>query len=466
MATVDELTAVAAAVLGKARAEALSGPLAERARQSDLVRQFRAKPTATASPADGHGPDAVGTSAAAAAPDRMAVADGWLRAWVWRAAHVADAGGRQDPRPLDGITLGIKDVIDVRGMPTRAGSALTAPTSVAQDAPVVARARAAGAAIVGKTACTEWALNDPAPTRNPWAADRTPGGSSAGSAVAVAADLCTATIDTQTAGDVLRPAAYCGVVGFKPTHGWVTTEGTCEVAATIDTIGVMARAVDEAAVVARAVADDAAAFETRGDVRAPRIGVLVDPFFTAEREVDAVFEQALTAWRQAGAETERCRTGVDLDAVHAAHRLMTFAECYASHEERLRGAGGHRYGPRARELLDLGAATPAHLYVRAQQLRAAATQRLAGLFDGDLDAFATPVTGAPAPPRRSTGDSRFQIPWTLCGFPALTLPAGTVDGLPVGIQLVSGRSREGQLLATARWCERVLGRGPRPPVRE
>ena len=125
-------------------------------------------------------------------------------------------------------------------MPTRCGSALTATEPAPADATVVGRLRSAGAAIIGKTHCTEWALNDPAPTRNPWDDSRTPGGSSAGSAVAVAAGMCRATVDTQTAGDVLRPAAYNSVVGFKPTAGWAPLDGVIPVAPTIDTIGITA----------------------------------------------------------------------------------------------------------------------------------------------------------------------------------------------------------------------------------
>src|SRR5918996_176753 len=209
-----------------------------------------------------------------------AMPDHRLRAWAWTGSPDDRAGAATtNGGPLASYAVGIKDVIDVAGMPTRSGSLLTSRTPAPADAPVVARVRAAGAAVVGKTQCTEWALNDPAPTCNPWHPDRTPGGSSAGSAVAVVTGMCTATVDTQTAGDVVRPAAYNGVVGFKPTFGWAPLAGVQAGSPSVDTVGVMACEVGEAAAVAAAVAGDAARFDVPEVSPAPSIGVLRDPFY-------------------------------------------------------------------------------------------------------------------------------------------------------------------------------------------
>jgi aspartyl-tRNA(Asn)/glutamyl-tRNA(Gln) amidotransferase subunit A len=351
--------------------------------------------------------------------------------------------------------IGVKDVIDVAGMPTRAGSPQTVPDPVQWDAPAVARLRAAGAVVAGKTQCTQWALNDPAPTRNPWNHDRTPGGSSAGSGAAVAAGMCTATVDTQTAGDVLRPAAYTGTVGFKPSIGWVTADGSVPVAPSIDTLGVIAGRVGDAAAVAAAIADEPERFSRPGVPAAPRIGVLVSDFTASTSlAVRENLRQVLGRLAAAGADLSGVQCPADLPLVHAAHRVITLAECAAWHLPGGAGLGG--YGPRARELIDLGSVTPAHVYLHAQRVRQEAARRLAAMF-ADVDVVVLPVVPGPAPARDATGDSRFQIPWTLCGFPALSLPAGlSPDGLPLAVQLIAGLHHEQALLAAGRWIEQVL----------
>ena len=455
----------ASAVLGEERAAQLRDALAERAVQLTRVGEAAAAAPERQPPAVLASPGAASMAAWERCRDRIEALEGRLRAWAWQAplAGERDPGGAAGA--LDGYVAGVKDVIDAAGMPTRAGSPLTSPAPVAADAPAVARLRAAGAAIAGKTHCTEWALNDPAPTRNPWAPDRTPGGSSAGSAVAVAAGMCTAAVDTQTAGDVLRPAAYNAVVGFKPTIGWVSTDGSQPVAPAIDTIGVTARRVDDAAAVAAAIADDLARF-TRGALSSlPRLGVLTDPFADdIGPEMRANFSQTLQQLTGAGANLAPVSCPVDLSLVHAAHRIITFAECAAEHL----AAGRHsrkEYGPRARELIDLGLVTPAPAYLHAQQVRRNTARRLATMF-ADADVILLPVVPEPAPAQATTGDSRLQIPWTLCGFPALSLPTGlSPTGLPLAIQFIADRRNELALLAAAHWSEQVLALNLAPPLR-
>ena len=446
----------ASAVLGEERVAQLGDALTERAAQLVRVGQAatavpqRQPPTVPASP----GPASM--AAWERCRDRIEALEERLRAWAWQAPLAGEhsSGGAADA--LDGYVVGVKDVIDVAGMPTRAGSPLTSPAPVRADAPAVARLRAAGAAIAGKTHCTQWALNDPAPTRNPWAPDRTPGGSSAGSAVAVAAGMCTATVDTQTAGDVLRPAAYNAVVGFKPTIGWVSTSGSQPVAPAIDTIGVTARRVDDATAVAAAIADDPARFTRSAVPSPPRLGVLVDPFTD---DIGAVMRanlsQTLAQLTGAGAKLTPVSCPVDLSLIHAAHRILTFAECAAEHL----AAGRHSrngYGPRARELIDLGLVTPAHAYLHAQHVRRTTTRQLATMF-AHADVILLPVVPEPAPAPATTGDSRLQIPWTLCGFPALSLPTGlSPAGLPLAMQLIAAPRNEHALLTAAHWSEQVL----------
>jgi len=249
---------VASAVLGDLRAEEMRDRIIERVGQARRVGQAAAflagQPPSRRAQCS---PTLASAEAARMCHERIEALDADLRAIAWHATeHPVAAGATPAGATLDGFAVAIKDIIDVAGMPTRCGSALTATEPAPADATVVGLLRSAGAAIIGKTHCTEWALNDPAPTRNPWDASRTPGGSSAGSAVAVAAGMCRATVDTQTAGDVLRPAAYNGVVGFKPSSGWAPLDGVTPVAPTIDTIGITARHLSDAAAVAAAIADD------------------------------------------------------------------------------------------------------------------------------------------------------------------------------------------------------------------
>lgn len=462
-AAVADLLQAASAVLGADRAEQLRDALAVRGAQLSTVTESiraseadvgRAKVQA---PGFQGSPGPASVAAWRACRQRIESLEERLEAWAWVAPpdHGSGSGGA-----LDGYVVGIKDVLDVAGMPTRAGSPLTPSAPADSDAPAVANLRRAGAAIAGKTQCTEWALNDPAPTRNPWDARRTPGGSSAGSAVAVATGMCTATVDTQTAGDVLRPAAYNGVTGFKPTIGWVTTSGSRPVAPTIDTIGITARRVADAAAVAAAVGDPA---QFGCDTAArPRVGVLTTPFTEdAGQAVQAGLAHVARLLADAGADVAEVPCPVDLSLVHAAHRIITFAECAAVHLAERDGPAG--YGPRARELIDLGTITPAHAYVHAQRVRDEATRQLEAIF-ADAEVIVLPVVPEPAPDRSTTGDSRYQIPWTMGGFPALSLPAGISDGgLPLAVQFVADRHRDRTLLAVARWSEQVLGPELSPP---
>jgi aspartyl-tRNA(Asn)/glutamyl-tRNA(Gln) amidotransferase subunit A len=454
-ASEPQLLRIAVAVLGEERAAHLREALLERVNQLQTV---------AAGIGESHDDGTTGRRGGAATRasleafeeclDRVDEVERSLGAFAWIDREIGDASPAPSSCSLDGFAIAVKDIIDVRGMPTRCGSPLTSPESAERDASVVGRLRRAGAAVVGKTRCTEWALNDPAPTCNPWDLTRTPGGSSSGSAVAVATGMCTATIDTQTAGDVLRPAAYNGVVGFKPTLGWAPADGIQPVAPSIDTVGVIARTVVDAGAVVGAIAGERDRY-VAPEPTLPRVGLLDDGLFaradaSVRNNVVDVAEQLASR----GAPLARLPSPVELRTVHAAHRVITFAECAAQHRARLSGSASG-FGPRARELIELGLVTPAYAYVEADRVRREVTKQLSRLFES-VDVLVMPVTPAPAPARETTGDSRFQIPWTLCGFPALGLPSGSADGLPLGVQVVAARGHDVQLVAYARWCEEVL----------
>ena len=392
---------------------------------------------------------------------RIGDRDAELHAW----AAVASTGAQAaEPGPLGGAPVGVKDIVHVAGFPTRAGSAYY-EARPGQDAPAAARLRHAGAVILGKTTCTEFATNDPAVTVNPWDAARTPGGSSPGSAVAVATGMCFGTLDTQTAGDVLRPAAYNGIVGFKPTYGLVSREGTIGVAWSLDTLGVQARCVGDAGLLfrhLRATPGEVGAEGGNGQERPPSLGLLRDPLLEGDTEMLRQPDHIAHELAGAGAAVDEIRAPEPLEIAHAAHRVITFAEC-ASLNAELYSRSAARIGPKFRELIELGMLTFAADYLRAQRVRA----RVARLLRAQLrrfDAILVPVAADVAPGRGTTGDSTLQIPWTLSGFPALSLPTGlSRDRLPLAVQLVGAPGTDTRLLSTARWCEAALGVHIPPP---
>jgi len=420
---------------------------------------------------------------------RIEALDDKLRAWatVDRRAALDTARGLEREleegglrSPLHGIPVGVKDVYYTAGVKTSAGSKLLEDFVPEYSATAVQRLESAGAIVLGKTECTEFAANDPAPSRNPWNLDHTPGGSSSGSAVAVAARTCFVTLDTQTAGDVLRPAAYCGVVGLKPSYGRISRHGVVPVAWSLDTSGVMARSVEDVALAlgvlaghdpedqsssTRPVSDYSGA--VRGWSDPPTLGLLRRYFYDhAGEEVREHTDRVVELLRSAGARIEEVEPPEDLGLVYAAHRAVVFSECAAYHQETFRQRP-EDYGPKLRQLIELGQVTPAVSYIQAQRLRRRFGRRLGETLRG-MDALLTPTTPTTAPSGLSaTGDRRFQIPWTFAGVPAINVPSGLDrSGLPLGIQLVGALFAEDRLLATAYWCEKALGVDLHPPVDE
>ena len=346
------------------------------------------------------------------------------------------------------------------------------------DATVVRRLKQAGAIIIGKTVCTEFAVNDPPPTAHAWKPSHTPGGSSSGSAVAVATRMCFATVDTQTAGDILRPAAYNGIVGLKPTYGRISRYGVIPVAWSLDTVGVLTRSVGDAALVLQVLAGsdphdtssssfppaDYAAV-VASECPAPRLGVVRQYFYEhADQEVRIKTDQTVELLRQAGAQIETITLPEDLALLHAAHRIIVSSECAAYHEE-LFLAHREQYGPRLRQFIEVGMLTPVVPYLQAQRLRSRWKLALQEVFD-QVDVLVMPAASSAAPADQSTtGHPTLHIPWTLCGFPSLALPSGlNAEQLPLGIQLVGPPWGEERLLATAHWCERALHLELAPPL--
>ena len=416
--------------------------------------------------------------------ERIARIDGRVQAWALvdgvgaRAAarRAADEAARGVFRgPLHGVPFGAKDIFYSAGLRTEGGSKVMAGFVPEYDATAVSRLKAAGAILLGKLHTTEFATSDPAPTRNPWNLACTPGGSSSGSAAAVAARMIPLALGTQTIGSNVRPASYCGLVGLKPTFGRIGTHGVMALSYTQDHVGLMARSVEDAALGLSIVAghdpddpsssrapvrDNLAALTRR---RAPRVGVLREFFERAVPEVADVTAQAVRRLARAGAAVEEAKMPPTFQVAHAAAYVITRSDTASIHAERF-AQKADLYRPAIRSSIEMGMLIPGDLYVRALRIRSQFRRELQPLLNR-YDVLLTPTTPAPAPEGMATGDPQFQIAWSLSGLPSITVPCGlTTSGLPLGIQLVSRNYTEASLLSAAAWCEDILGRASAPEL--
>jgi uncharacterized membrane protein/Asp-tRNA(Asn)/Glu-tRNA(Gln) amidotransferase A subunit family amidase len=395
-------------------------------------------------------PDARGPGAAAAARRRVDEVEDRVRAWV----ELVPGTGEGSSGPLGGVPVGVKDIVDVAGVPTRCGSSTRADAPpAAHDAGIVAMLREAGAVVVGKTVTTEFAFFDPGPTRNPWDLARTPGGSSSGSAAAVAAGAVPLAVGTQTAGSVVRPASFCGVAGLAVARGSLPTDGVAPLAPGLDTLGLFAATVADLAEARAALGGPAVG--DAGD--APRLatwdGTEVADVTPAMREAHArVADRA----RAAGFVVEPWPVAMHQAAVD--QRTIMAAEAAATVPD----APG--LGPKLRELLAEGRAVPAAELAAARE-RSAATRAVVLEHLAAVDAVLAPGALGVAPAGIDhTGDPAMSRPWHVVGLPALAVPgARDVDGLPLGLQLLGHPDREDSLLATGRRLERLLRGGSYGP---
>jgi Asp-tRNA(Asn)/Glu-tRNA(Gln) amidotransferase A subunit family amidase len=412
---------------------------------------------------------------------RVSEVDGQVQAWAFldpdhaRAqARAADEwrGGGRPLGPLHGVPIGIKDIIDTADMPTENGSVLHAGRTPSRDASLVERLRAAGAVILGKTVTTEFAAYAPGKTRNPHDPDHTPGGSSSGSAAAVAAGMVPLAVGSQTNGSVIRPAAFCGVYGFKPTFGSISRHGMLRVAPTLDQVGVFARTVDDLAFLAESlVGYDARDPDCRPRAHPPfRVVAATEPplppmlafvktppWARAEEETKAAFGELVELLGDRVEEVELFPSAVE---AWTWHRTIMEAEMAAS-LEREWDRGRDRLSEPLRALLERGRAVSAVDYQRAIARSRMIHDGFAELFEQRYDAILTPAAPGPAPKGLgSTGDPAFCTLWTLCGMPAVTLPLlqGST-GLPIGVQLVGPRDGDARLLRTARWLATRVSAG-------
>jgi len=389
----------------------------------------------------------------AACLDRIASVEPRVHAWAWlepelamRQARAADARPRP---PLYGLPVGVKDIIDTADFPTACGSAVYRDRRPARDAACVTALRAAGAVILGKTATTEFAFYSPGPTANPRRLSHTPGGSSSGSAAAVAANMVPAALGTQTAGSILRPASFCGVFGFKPTFGRLAMEGIHPLAPSLDTLGVFARAVEDVPLLLGALGLDVPAVPLTAP---PRVGLWRSEVWQlATPAAQRCVEAAAHALGDAGAVVRDVEVAVEAGSLAEAQTtVMAFEAARAL--SALRGAHAEALSSTLRTFLDEGAATPPARYRAALSLAEAGRARAEEVFR-DVDVLLTPSAPGEAPfGLAATGDPAFNRIPTLLGLPCLSVPGAVgPGGLPVGLQLVGPSGADAALLAVASW---------------
>jgi amidase len=383
--------------------------------------------------------------------EREPVVKAWVRlnkALALKQAKAADAakGGL-----LRGVPIGVKDIIDTHDMPTGHNSPIFAGKVPFGDAACIALSRNANAVIMGKTVTTEFANRHPGPTTNPHNAAHTPGGSSSGSAAAVADGHVPLAFGTQTGGSVIRPAAYCGVVGYKPTFNDFSRVGIKMQCHSLDTLGLMARTLEDIGLFRGAVLALPPVPIDRG-VSAPRIGFCRTPIWKdAEPDTQALLEKTASALAAKGATVRDVTFDPAFDDIlddHGAIQGWESARNYA--DERLRHPD--KLSRELTEILNKGLAVSLERYVTAQRKAVAFKAHVDSLFD-QVDLLLCPSAPGEAPKGQEfTGDPRFNSIWTLAGTPCVTLPAGTGDmGLPLGVQLVGLRHADDKLLSAAAW---------------
>jgi Asp-tRNA(Asn)/Glu-tRNA(Gln) amidotransferase A subunit family amidase len=359
---------------------------------------------------------------------------------------------------LHGVPIGVKDVIDTADLPTEMGSPIYRGHRAACDAACVALARAVGAIILGKTVTAEFAGMTPGPTANPHNPAHTPGGSSSGSAAAVTDLMLPAAFGTQTGGSVLRPAAYCGVIGYKPTYNAFNRAGLKFAAESLDTIGLIARSIDDIELITSVLLGDRpdAPASTR---KAPSIGLCRTPLWdTAQPETKFAVEDAAARLAVAGAPMREVVLPADFaglktaarETINSYERSKSMAAEWASHRDLI--------SEKLRRCIALGLEMPYQDYLAAITLGENCRARLDGVFDRFDVLLAPCVTGEAPKGLGTTGDPAFQAIWTILHVPAMTLPTHRgPNGLPVGIQLVARRHDDRRLFACARWVwERLM----------
>ena len=409
--------------------------------------------------------------------ERIAAVDGDVKAFAHLDPEYAVAQARerdewrQTGRPLGslhGVPVGIKDIFDTEDYPTECGSPILSGRRPGRDCTAVARLREAGAVILGKTVTTEFAYFHPGPTRNPHDPTRTPGGSSSGSAAAVAAGMLPLAIGSQTNGSVIRPASFCGVYGLKPTHGTISRHGALILSRALDHVGVFARTLADAAL----MLDVLAGYDAQdGDTRAQPAGGFLDTAMEEPPMPPRFAFLPTPVWDKADAETRAAFESLATSLGERTQKVEMpggYAAAWDDHRVIMATDMAHNIGPiverapdkasaKIRELIAEGSATTAVRYLQARDNAPRYAVGLAEIFKA-YDAIITPATIGVAPEGMATGNPLFNSLWSLTGLPAITLPLLENEaGLPLGVQLIGERGDDARLLRAANWLDERLG---------
>lgn len=398
--------------------------------------------------------------------------DNRVLAWVTvdregaaRAATNADRRLRRgEPRsPLDGIPIGVKDLIDTAGLRTMYGSPLFEAHMPDADAHVVAALRRAGAVIVGKTVTTQFATFDPPPTRNPWNLAHTPGGSSSGSAAAVAANMVPGAVGTQTGGSTIRPASYCGVVGLMPSPGWVGRSGIYPCSWSLDRVGIFGSSVADVGMVLNGcIGVDAADPISRAPRRRRhrpqlprRVGLLTTLLSSATGPMRAAVNTVAGRLVDSGVEVAELAVD-DLEIAHAAHLMVMRAEIASVHAEKYR-THANAYAPQIAALIETGRRISAADFLRGLRFRSRFRRRFTQATDAFDLVLAPAAVGAAEADLSTIGSPHMNLLATFAGLPAIALPAAQDEaGLPLGVQLIGRQDDDDRLLSMAAALEEVL----------
>jgi Asp-tRNA(Asn)/Glu-tRNA(Gln) amidotransferase A subunit family amidase len=373
--------------------------------------------------------------------ERIRAMDPEIQAWVQVAPQPALGDG-----PLAGIPFAAKDIMETRGLSTEYGSPIYKGRLGSSDAAIVTALRRRGAILLGKTHTTAFAYRTPAPTRNPRNLEHTPGGSSSGSAAAVAAGMVPFALGTQTRGSILRPASFCGITGFKPTYGLISIEGVLPYAKSLDTVGFFTHT----------AADMLALWEAMGHSSGRDEEFVVgvpDPMPDVDADMAAAVQHAIGTLRRAGVGTRPVDIAALLKAADAATNDIAFYEGARFHEERWK-----EHGRRLLDLADLvekGLKMPVEQYERARQQIRDGQSRLSELYRTTPIILVPAATGAAPRGLSTTGDPRINAPWTGFGTPAVSIPMH-VAGLPLGLQVTADRGQDARVLRAAVRLYRLL----------
>ncbi len=377
---------------------------------------------------------------------------------------------------IKGIPVGIKDIFHTAGIKTEAGSKIFKDFIPEQDAHSVRLIREHGGIIMGKTITTEHAFGDPPITKNPWNSQHTPGGSSSGSAVGVAAKIFPFAVGSQTSGSVIRPAAYNGIIGLKPTFGLISRSGVFPNAKSLDTVGIFTRTIQDAALALNTMAgydptDEVSINKSHPNyleglfqkLSVPKIGIVNDFFLdNCDSEIREHNLRIINDLRYAGATIKEISMPIAVPELLDAHSKIMSFEAAEVHRTNFK-LRPQDYSKDVSQVIQNGLLLNTNQYHEARQIQTQFKRSTKSIFN-EIDVIISPTTSSPAPrDLNSTGDKRFQAPWTLSGLPAITFPIGTSKlGLPIGTQLIGENLSETKLLQSSLWCYETIGKNLNP----